>query len=77
MLLTNFQELTIVKTPILKKLIKSVQKVKDRYLLNVLKDFKRVVQLVHRGEEGQTQQLLVRATFSSFSRPNHLEILVL
>ena len=29
------------------------------------------------GEEGQTQQLLVRATFSSFSHPNHLEILVL
>ena len=29
------------------------------------------------GEEGQPQQLLVRATFSSLSRPNHLEILVL
>ena len=29
------------------------------------------------GEEGQPQQLLVRATFSSFSHPNHLEILVL
>ena len=29
------------------------------------------------GEEGQPQQLLVRATFSSFSRPNLLEILVL
>ena len=29
------------------------------------------------GEEGQTQQLLVRATFSSFSHPNHLEIRVL
>ena len=30
-----------------------------------------------RGEEGQPQQFLVRATFSSFSRPSHLEILVL
>ena len=29
------------------------------------------------GEEGQPQQLLVRVTFSSFSRPNLLEILVL
>ena len=29
------------------------------------------------GEEGQTQQFLVRATFSSFSSSNHLEILVL
>ena len=29
------------------------------------------------GEEGQPQQFLVRATFSSFSRPSHLEILVL
>ena len=28
-------------------------------------------------EEGQPQQLLARATFSSFSRPNPLEILVL
>jgi len=25
-----------------------------------------------RGEEGQPQQFLVRATFSSFSRPSHL-----
>ena len=32
---------------------------------------------VHRGEEGQPHQSLVRATFSSFSRPSHLEILVL
>ena len=30
-----------------------------------------------RGEEGQPQQFLVRATFSSFSRLSHLEILVL
>ena len=30
-----------------------------------------------RGEEGQPQQLLVRATFSSFSRSNHHEIPVL
>ena len=30
-----------------------------------------------RGEEGQPQQFLVRATFSSFSRPSHLKILVL
>ena len=29
------------------------------------------------GEEDQPEQLLVRATFSSFSRPNHLKILVL
>ena len=28
------------------------------------------------GEENQPQQFLVRATFSSFSRPSHLEILV-
>ena len=31
---------------------------------------------IHRGEEGQPQQFLVRATFSSFSRPRHLKILV-
>ena len=30
-----------------------------------------------RGEEGQPQQFLVRATFSSFSRLSHLRILVL
>ena len=30
-----------------------------------------------RGEEGQPQQFLVRASFSSFSRPSHLGILVL
>ena len=29
------------------------------------------------GEEGKPQQFLVRATFSSVSRPSHLEILVL
>ena len=29
------------------------------------------------GEEGQPHQSLVRTTFSSFSRPNHIEILVL
>ena len=29
------------------------------------------------GEEGQPQQFLVRATFSSFSRPSYLKILVL
>ena len=29
------------------------------------------------GEEGQPQQFLVRAIFSSISRPSHLEILVL
>ena len=29
------------------------------------------------GRKGQPQQFLVRATFSSFSRPSHLEILVL
>ena len=32
---------------------------------------------VHRGEEGQPQQFLVRATFSSFSRPSHIEFIVL
>ena len=32
---------------------------------------------VGRGEEGQPHHTLVRTTFSSFSRPNHLEILVL
>ena len=32
---------------------------------------------VQRGEEGQPQQFLVRDTFSSFSRPSHLGILVL
>ena len=30
-----------------------------------------------RGEEGQPHQFLVRATFSSFSLPRHLGILVL
>ena len=35
------------------------------------------VQTVRRGEEGQPHQSLVRTTFSSFSRPNHIEILVL
>ena len=30
-----------------------------------------------RGKEGQPQQFLVIATFSSFSRPSHLEILFL
>ena len=30
-----------------------------------------------RGEEGQPHHSLVRTTFSSFSRPNHLEMLVL
>jgi len=30
-----------------------------------------------KGEEGQPQHFLIRATFSSFSRPNHLKILVL
>ena len=29
------------------------------------------------GEEGQPQKLLVRASFSSFDRPNHFEILIL
>ena len=32
---------------------------------------------VEREEEGQPQQFLVWATFSSFSRPSHLKILVL
>ena len=32
---------------------------------------------VNGGEEGQPQKFLVRATFSSFSRPSHLGILVL
>ena len=32
---------------------------------------------VVRGEEGQPHHSLVRTTFSSFSRPNHIEILVL
>ena len=31
---------------------------------------------VRGGEEGQPQQFLVRATFSSISRPSHLKILV-
>ena len=34
-------------------------------------------QRVYGGEEGQPHQSLVRTTFSSFSRPNHIEILVL
>ena len=33
--------------------------------------------LCERGDEGQTQQFLVRATFTSFSRPSHIEILFL
>ena len=44
----------------------------DLNYLNFLFDFKG-----YRGEEGQTQQFLVRATFSSIYRPSHLEILVL
>ena len=36
-----------------------------------------LVHTPHRGEEGQPQQILVRATLSLFSRPSHLEILVL
>ena len=32
---------------------------------------------LQRGEEGQPHQSLVRTTFSSFSRPKHIEILVL
>ena len=33
--------------------------------------------LSQRGEKGQPHQFLVRTTFSSFSRPNHIEILFL
>ena len=36
-----------------------------------------IITIIKGGEEGQPQQFLVRATFSSFSRPSHLEILVL
>jgi len=36
-----------------------------------------IFEMLGRGEEGQPQQFLVRATFSSFSRPSHLGILVL
>ena len=32
--------------------------------------------LIGRGEEGQPQEFLIQATFSPFSRPSHLEILV-
>ena len=32
---------------------------------------------IGRGEEGQPHQSLVRTTFLSFSRPNHIEILFL
>ena len=35
------------------------------------------IQKPQRGEEGQPHQSLVRTTFSLFSRPNHIEILVL
>ena len=52
----------------------------ESYLLNLeklkLKTFL-IVHPAHQGKEGQTQQFLVWATFSSFSRPSHLEILVL
>ena len=44
------------------------------------KTFKTIYQLscfVGRGEEGQPHQSVVPATFSSFSSPSHLEILVL
>ena len=44
------------------------------------KDFVRAVHKrrePQRGEEGQPHQSLVRTTFSSFFRPNHLGILVL
>ena len=36
-----------------------------------------ILNIIVKGEEGQPQQFLVRATFSPFSRPSHLEILVL
>ena len=39
--------------------------------------FSRKQQAVERGEEGQPHQSLVRTTFSSFSRPNHIKSLVL
>ena len=32
---------------------------------------------IRRGEEGQLQHFLVRATFSSFTRPNHLETTII
>ena len=35
------------------------------------------VHCMHRGEEGQSKQFLVRATFSLFSRPSHRGSLVL
>ena len=40
-------------------------------------DLRRKTAAVEGGEEGQPHQSLVRTTFSSFSRPNHIEILVL
>ena len=39
--------------------------------------FIKPAKILHRREEGQPQQFLVRATSSSFSRPSHLKILIL
>ena len=58
---------------------------KKNLTLHVLKRTKNFAQFsacIHsnwdeRGEEGQPQKFLVRATFFLFSRPSHLEILVL
>ena len=35
------------------------------------------ISTIYRGKEGQPQQFLIQATFSSFSRPSQLEILAL
>ena len=48
---------------------------KSEYFFNIVYQAEMSRSLIG-GEEGQPQQFLVRVTFSSFSRPSHLEILV-
>ena len=45
--------------------------------LRTLGSLEWLVQTVRRGEEGQPHQSLVRTTFSSFSRPNHIVLSIL
>ena len=52
-------------------------KTSDRSQMNPNKFLFKTALSAQRGEEGQPHQSLVRTTFSSFSRPNHVEILVL
>ena len=54
--------------------ISDVKPTRSKYVLVKLRNR---TTTVRRGEEGQPQKFLVRATFSSFSCPSHLEILVL